>query len=666
MTEDWIKPVRAFVKQAYGTPSPILMPDKQGRYLIENDMLSSQGVRQGDPLGSLLFACALQTALQKTQQYIQDNQIRAWIVAYHDDTKVFGEPDRLMEVLEVIKHEFANIDLCMQTEKSRIIDFHWETRSEKYKSDVRALNISVDEKCGLFLGCPVGVTPQEEQSFMHSKLAEQLEVLDRLDDPRVPVHQAATILRVSTIHKLDHWLRNVEPDVMLPIAKTFDQQVRQCLYNKMDVNQQLNAALRTGQRGHILSLTSAPISLGGDGITKTYETAHVCWVAGVACAVAVPTTLNAFHDFDNGEPRPYSHIHDTLNYALQIIKEQCHIPPEAIKQSSLRPPVARSHSNSVPSTGNSRSEAAGSTALARLKLLHNKLPDTAERLFELMSGANHRPGSTAAIFLLGIIRNRKLIATKYRRKVQEYRSSHINRARLMAIRAKGATRIMHLSVGRTGNVSVSDLSYRTHFSLRHGISLSLAYNERCHGCNNDIRNIPNHELGCVRGFGSEITARHNLIRNTIARTMNEIGGVANCEPNPFSDTNKRPDIEWLIDGRRIYFDIAVTHPLNSTVVKQAARTPLAAAKHMETIKNTKYQKLCTDMSAEFIPLVIESFGGYGQEFGVFLEDLHNIARYHLRLTDGESVINEMLNQIAFHVIGLNGLIMKKAASNGAD
>ena len=148
--------------------------------------------------------------------------------------------------------------------------------------------------------------------------------------------------------------------------------------------------------------------------------------------------------------------------------------------------------------------------------------------------------------------------------------------------------------------------------------------------------------------------------------MIEIGGVANCEPNPFSDTNKRPDIEWLIDGRRIYFDIAVTHPLNSTVVKQAARTPLAAAKHMETIKNTKYQKLCTDMSAEFIPLVIESFGGYGQEFGVFLEDLHNIARYHLRLTDGESVINEMLNQIAFHVIGLNGLIMKKAASNGAD
>jgi hypothetical protein len=107
--------------------------------------------------------------------------------------------------------------------------------------------------------------------------------------------------------------------------------------------------------------------------------------------------------------------------------------------------------------------------------------------------------------------------------------------------------------------------------------------------------------------------------------------------------------------------------LNSTVVKQAAHKPLAAVKHMETIKNTKYHTLCTDISAEFIPLVFEScFGGYGPEFNLFLEDLRNIAWYHLRLTDGESVIDEMLNHMAFHVIGLNGLIMKKTASNGAD
>jgi hypothetical protein len=59
-----------------------------------------------------------------------------------------------------------------------------------------------------------------------------------------------------------------------------------------------------------------------------------------------------------------------------------------------------------------------------------------------------------------------------------------------------------------------------------------------------------------------LVVRHILIRNTIARTMIEIGGVANCEANLFIDTNRRPDIEWLIDGRRIYFDIAVTHHLN--------------------------------------------------------------------------------------------------------
>ena len=37
-----------------------------------------------------------------------------------------------------------------------------------------------------------------------------------------------------------------------------------------------------------------------------------------------------------------------------------------------------------------------------------------------------------------------------------------------------------------------------------------------------------------------------------------------------------------------------------------------------------------------------------------------IVQNNLTLTDGESIINDMLNQIAYHIIGLNGLIMKMA------
>ena len=107
----------------------------------------------------------------------------------------------------------------------------------------------------------------------------------------------------------------------------------------------------------------------------------------------------------------------------------------------------------------------------------------------------------------------------------------------------------------------------------------------------------------------------------------------------------------------------VTHTLTSTTVSKAARKQLAAAEDKERLKNNKYQTLCQDVSAEFIPLVIESFGGYGPQFNTFLTDLRMITQNNLTLTDGESIINDMLNQIAYHVIGLNGLIMKMASSH---
>jgi hypothetical protein len=58
-TEEWMKPTRAFVKHGYSPPASILMLDKPGRYLIEND-LSTQGVIQGNPLAYCLHVRYIQ------------------------------------------------------------------------------------------------------------------------------------------------------------------------------------------------------------------------------------------------------------------------------------------------------------------------------------------------------------------------------------------------------------------------------------------------------------------------------------------------------------------------------------------------------------------------------------------------------------------------------
>ena len=84
-----------------------------------------------------------------------------------------------------------------------------------------------------------------------------------------------------------------------------------------------------------------------------------------------------------------------------------------------------------------------------------------------------------------------------------------------------------------------------------------------------------------------------------------------------------------------------------------------------TTKNNKYAPLCKNLNAEFIPLVFESFGGYGAEFNLFIKDMRAISQKTLTLTDGENIINDMLDQIAYHIIHLDGIIMKSACSQGA-
>jgi hypothetical protein len=54
----------------------------------------------------------------------------------------------------------------------------------------------------------------------------------------------------------------------------------------------------------------------------------------------------------------------------------------------------------------------------------------------------------------------------------------------------------------------------------------------------------------------------------------------------------------MVHDGGLFFDIAVTHPLNSTVVKQAAHKQSAAARHMERVKKNKYDDLYRDIGAQ--------------------------------------------------------------------
>jgi hypothetical protein len=659
MTTKWLEPIRKFVAWAYGDPSPILMPDENGRFSVENDMFSSQGVRQGDPLGSLLFAITMQQALEATKAQHPESNLQS----YHDDTTVESTPENMQSCLETLTIELAKLDLKVQTRKSLLVDFHYYQRDQSHRRLVQSTGLKVESICVKLLGVPIGAHDLNENAMMQERLDMIEKSLEILKHDALSIHHTALILRISSIHKLDHWLRNVSPSIMRPIAERFDQSLFELYMHKLGLRQQIseNEARDRTLNNRILNLVCAPVSLGGDGLTRCSATVDTCFTAGVAAAVAIPTSIDAFSAWTNQNPpvnrtqtptiinqlnTSLTNIHQTILHRMQLINH------DVLFHS------AQTQSNN---TSNNVRRKAESKVINHL----SQFPRAGYALFNLMSGANHHPGSKASQKLFDILKVAQQLSLKHNRRAAELRANINTRARMMAIRSYGATRFINPQSQTAITKRVNDTSFQTSFCLRHGIEYDLLLKDRCYACGTPATSINNHELGCVRGHGYNIRARHDQVRDELASTLRQIGGVVEVEPMPFPNSNLRTDVRWVIDGHDYHFDVSIINPLGLSYIQHAAKRQLGAASQREKDKRNKYDGLCNTINAEFIPVVIESYGGFGDEFQLFTDRLRNIASQHVTQIDPITLISEMLDRIAHHVITLNGIIMQWARAQRA-
>lgn len=109
------KPLYRVARWAYGTPSDLLLRGCAGR--IEG-LKSAQGVRQGDPLGPLLFSIAIRQLLEDLEEHLGP-QYR--ILAYLDDIHIMGPDNRIAErVAEFLQRRDSSIALNLA--KCRTMD----------------------------------------------------------------------------------------------------------------------------------------------------------------------------------------------------------------------------------------------------------------------------------------------------------------------------------------------------------------------------------------------------------------------------------------------------------------------------------------------------------------------------------------------------------------
>lgn len=234
---------------AYGHPTPLVCR-KGGSYEV---ISSSQGVRQGDPLGPLLFSLAIRPKLAILKEQL--SQPTDIIMSYLDDVTVTSNiPDFDVKIRDI----FSGADgLIINTAKSKIIDAQSILKSRT--------GLSV-------LGSVIGNKVARER-FLTEKILPVLSQLRRLG--QLPSQYALLLLRQCIHPEMKHLLRTMDLQDLLPLLNDFDEGIYQFLEHLRGV-------------GHTITIDpiarriySLPLSRGGCGIISYQELSEPARVAAL-------------------------------------------------------------------------------------------------------------------------------------------------------------------------------------------------------------------------------------------------------------------------------------------------------------------------------------------------------------------------------------------------
>ncbi|KAL5496642.1 hypothetical protein EMCRGX_G012969 [Ephydatia muelleri] len=129
--------------------------------------------------------------------------------------------------------------------------------------------------------------------------------------------------------------------------------------------------------------------------------------------------------------------------------------------------------------------------------------------------------------------------------------------------------------------------------------------------------LGHHASTCKRG--GDAVHRHNLLRDVFADSCRlahlpvklEVGN--NLTPD--HDHSRPADVlvhNWSL-GKPAAFDFCVTSPLNSLILSEAGVTSGVAAQASEIRKHYSNDAICVELGWVCIPLVVETYGAWGQE-----------------------------------------------------
>ena len=283
---------------------------------------SESGVQQGDPLGPLLFALALQPILQGLHAQRSEGGLRL-VFSYLDDCCLAGDYRSVAQALQELKQKCLDIGLKLNTSKCELIPLAGPQAHiiNHFPSDMITRGDGNFELLGGPIGTPEFCNKHTQERV--DKATKLLEELGDLPDPQV----ALLLLRYcASFGKLVFSARVVPHQHHASALQNFDQEVHACLETFLATN--------FSQDERTLSTLST--KLGGLGLRSALRHSCAAFLASRTSCQDLCKELDPAHTTDTTSPSP------TVAAALADYNATVHadarldtLPAEALRQQQL-------------------------------------------------------------------------------------------------------------------------------------------------------------------------------------------------------------------------------------------------------------------------------------------------------------------------------------------
>jgi len=249
----------AYVSSAYGAPSQLWMPELQ--------ILSAEGVQQGDPLGPLLFCLALDKPLKDTRA--------EFMSGYLDDVGLGDTVPRLIEQVRRLESAAMEIGLRLNQAKCEVFGISAATRAAWLASGLGFVTRPLEE--ATLLGSPIhtcGVDPA-----LVARRVQLEGVLPRL--LKMAAHEAFFLLRSCfAIPRLVYLLRT-SPCSTSAETTHLDEVIKSALSSLLNV--------KLGEE--TWAQASLPVRWGGIGVRSTVDLAPSAFLSSMHAASSLMQLL---------------------------------------------------------------------------------------------------------------------------------------------------------------------------------------------------------------------------------------------------------------------------------------------------------------------------------------------------------------------------------------